>query len=736
MSGPLPAFRLGAALLFLGLASAPGGAAAEGLSFRFEPAYEASDTTSTFPGGAETRTRATALVQRYSLTLDKSLFPALRFGASGIYQWTLGSLDPGNAPPSELDSRQWNLDARLTAGNPTLNGVLYYDQGQRSARSMSGGLTTEAPTLQNDVIGFTGVWRPDGLPDVQLLLTRDRQHDEDRRLSDVVTDAAQLLLHYAPDPRLDFRARLLYSNSEDRLNGLETTAFSEQARASWANDWADRRVSVYANYLLNATQSDTTVTGPGGSIRVQRYPLIGLSTVEALPPAETPTRVTLKPNPQLLDGDTAAGAGLDIGFGVGPGDTAWRDVGAQFADSVTPVSLVYVWVDKPLPAAVAGAFTWVAYRSDDNLNWTAVPLTGPVTFGLFQNFFEIPVQLTQAKYLKVVTRPLAVGVTLDDQYRSILVTEVQFYEAIPAGAGRQISSLAGQVSASTRVQLIRSRLIYDLSVTLQHSNLRSALWNVTNGLRFNQRLSRMLDLSALAERSDGNSGSGGHLAVTRWSGSLAADPLPALGATLTYSGDWSQAGFGQSTTNSVSLSARAMPYRDFNLFGVATHGIATGADGRTQKSDTVTAGVSVVPNPKLAFTGSYVNSFAVHSGGGQPERVSTTWRIEGTASFNPVPALSASGGISYAQIDRVEQTLLNLNGSLSPFPGGNLVLSFRYNQYADSLSSSKSIIFGPYLRWNIRAGMFMEASYTWLDVSLPAQDSMTRVLSVRLTLLI
>ena len=736
MSRLLPAPRPGAALLALGLAAAPGLALAEGVSFRFEPTYTASDTTSTFPGGGESSTRGTALVQRYVLGLDKNILPLLRFGATGNYQWTLGSADSSTAPPSEIDARQWILDARLNAGNPVLNGVLYYDMGQRSSRTMSDGLVAAAPTLQNDVLGFSGVWRPDRLPEVQLLLTRDRQHDQDRRLSDVVTDNAQLQLHYFPDPRLDFRARLLYLDTEDRLNGVATRSFGEQGRASWTGDWDQRRFSVYASYLLDASQSDTTVTGAGGNVLVQRYPLLGLSTVEAPPPAETPTRVTLRPNGQLLDGDTAAGAGVEIGFGVGPGDTAYRDLGAQFADAVTPVNLVYVWVDKPLPAAVAGAFAWEAYRSDDNLNWTAVPVAGPITFGLFQNRFEIPIQRTQARYLKVVTRPLPVGVTLDEQYRSILVTELQFYEAIPAGSGRSFSSVTGQLNATGRVQILRSRLVYDLSASLQHSNVRTSLWAVTNGLRFNQRLTRILDVSALAERSDGNSDRGGHLSTNRWSASLTVDPLPALGATLAYNGDWSQAADGETANNTVSLSARATPYKDVGLFAVAVHGLATGATGRTQKSDTVTAGVSMVPNPRLSLTGSYATSFTVITGGGQPETTSAIWRVEGSASWNPVQALSASGSISYGDVDGIGQTLVSLNGTFSPFPGGNLILSFRYNQYLDSLTASKTQVFGPYLRWNIRSGLFVEGSYTWLNVSQPSQDSATRALSLRLTLLI
>lgn len=665
----LPAIRAGAALLLLLLAWSPGGSRADSLSFRFEPNYVVADTT-TLAGGNETTRRASTLMQIYTLSLDKGLFPLLRFGATGSYRWTLSSARSSDAPPAESEGRRWNLDARLAAGDPVLGGVLFYNQGQRSDRTMADGLITTSPTFQNDVIGFTGLWRPDRLPEVQLLLTHERQRDEDRQLSDMTTDNARLLLTYRPEPRLELWGRLAYHDSADRVSGQETRAFGEDLRAAYSDEWLDRRLSLYANYLLTAAQSDTTVSGSGGSILVQRFPLLGLSTVEAPPPTETPARVTLRPNGLLLDGDTAAGAGVDIGFGTGPADTAWRDLGAQFADTVTPVNLLYVWVDKPLPAGVAGAFTWDAFRSDDNLNWTPVPLAGPVTFGLFQNRFEIPIAETQAKYLKVVTRPLAVGVTIDDQYRSIRVTELQCYQTLPAGAGRSLSTIAGQASLTSRFHILRSKLIYDLSASLSHSNSRSPVWNVTNALRFDQRLGRILGLAALLERADGNLATGGHVAGTRWTATLTADPLATLGASVTYTGDFVQTGSGDTWSNALSLLARATPYRGVDVFGIAGHSIATDGAGRTVTSDTATASVAVVPNPKLSMSGSYVFSYAFKSGGGRPDESTTTWRVDGTASFTPVPALSASGGVSYAETDRVGQTLVNLAANFSPFPAG------------------------------------------------------------------
>jgi hypothetical protein len=89
------------------------------------------------------------------------------------------------------------------------------------------------------------------------------------------------------------------------------------------------------------------------------------------------------------------------------------------------VTRIDVYVDDALPAQVAAAFTWAAYRSDDNQVWTLVP-SGGVGFEPFANRFEIPIAGTQGRYLKVVTRPLLPEATTDPPFESVLVTETQF----------------------------------------------------------------------------------------------------------------------------------------------------------------------------------------------------------------------------------------------------------------------------------------------------------------------
>jgi hypothetical protein len=159
----------------------------------------------------------------------------------------------------------------------------------------------------------------------------------------------------------------------------------------------------------------------GGSetVLTQQFPTGGLSSID-----QNPEQVALNPNPALIDGITEVGAGLDIGFGrISAADNRLREIGAQLADVGAVVNRIDVYVDDALTAQVASAFTWTAYRSDDNQSWTLVS-SGDVAFGLFARRFEIPIAATQARYLKVVTRPLLPSVTDDPNFDSVFVTEV------------------------------------------------------------------------------------------------------------------------------------------------------------------------------------------------------------------------------------------------------------------------------------------------------------------------
>lgn len=78
----MAAAALAAALL-------PATAGAEGLRGFLELSYVNSDNQSTDAGNVTTTTKSSSILQRYNLSLDRMLYPTLRFTGGGTVDYTM-----------------------------------------------------------------------------------------------------------------------------------------------------------------------------------------------------------------------------------------------------------------------------------------------------------------------------------------------------------------------------------------------------------------------------------------------------------------------------------------------------------------------------------------------------------------------------------------------------------------------------------------------------------------------
>jgi hypothetical protein len=400
------------------------------------------------------------------------------------------------------------------------------------------------------------------------------------------------------------------------------------------------------------------------------------------------------------------------------------------------VDTIYVYVDRALPPALAAQFTWSAYRSADNLTgiWTPVALTQPVTFNPVLLRFEIRIERTQARFLKVVTQPLPVGATTDPQFQEIFATELQFFEATPAELARgQTTDLAGNLNGTTRLVLVPDLgLAYDLSSALTHSDDRDPTWSVTNGLSLARRLDPVFAVAARVDRTDFDSGRGLE-SSNRWSGSLTAEPIPTFGATASYSGQLAQTEEGDTLSNSGTLGARADLYEGVAVNGSGTVSWARLPEGTTSRSFLTSGSVSLVPNRYMSASGTASYSQGTQTGGGRAPRTDRRTFLEASAALTPVRALALSGGVS-RQFggDLPPVTLATFSGSVSPFPGGDLQLRYGYTETFDSGTEQRARFHGPTARWNIRPGWHIDAGYALQDVTAPAFSQKTRAFNANL----
>jgi hypothetical protein len=718
----LVAAALAAALLGAGPARAD-------VQALLEPMFTHSDTDTRDPTGT-THTTSTSWLQRYRFTWDQALTPTLKLSAGGNIDWTLGSVTTDGAH-TDQDQKLWSVFAHLTFGDPVLSGGLNYDRTEQDMSATGAGGELRSPAVIRETISAFAGWRPVDLPSLDLRLTRSHDYDSPRTAADLTTDEIDVSTIYRPNRQLDTNYSLRFTDANDQLHDVEQRDLVNAGRVTWSDRLLGDRLTAYASYSLANRQSWLDAVGAGGLVSVQQFATVGLSAVEAFP--ATPDRVTLLPNAALVDNDVTLSAGIDLGFSPSlAGDRNYRDLGAQFGNALSTVNVVYVYVDRQLPASVASAFAWTVWQSVDNVTWTTVPLSGAVQFGLFQNRFEIPVvQVNDARYLKVTTQPLLPSVTTDRQFADVLVTDLQFAMVQAADqVKRKTSVTSGQLTTTARYLLERSwNLAFDNAFNFAHTDNPSArTWSVQNGLSASRRLTRVFGVNARLDRTDSDQGQG-HESVSRASAGVSADPLATLGGAATYTAQFQQSVRGDAWSNGVTVFGHADLYEGLAVASTGSYSLGRNELGQSTSSLAVSASGSATPNRVVTVTGTFGLSDSTLSGGGVPDRTDNSWQVSGSATVTPFPALFASGGVTrMVSTQSGATTLLNVAASFSPFPGGDLLARFGYSESLDTLSDTHLRNWGPGVRWNIRRGWYLDVSYSVSNSRTQATETDSRTL--------
>lgn len=702
-------------------------ARADGVSALVSPGVAASRTEHVDAAGNATTQDTTDLLQQYQLSLDRRLYPNLAFSGTGLLakdlRWTK---DPTGAT-ARTDQTAATLSTRLAGGTSLLGGALSYDRRQEAVA-----LPTGRAWATGETYGLTAGWHPVDLPTLDLRLERSDRHDPSQPGDDTTTWDGLLALEHRPDRATDLRYTLRATRAS--RTGTETTSIIQDGRGSWRDTVLGGRTTAYASGAVTSLWSETTSADPAGTVATQRFPVQGLFKAEGFP--DTPERDTLDPLPALIDGSVQGQTVANLGWSVGVTDRSPRDLGLRFADAVTKVNRVRVWVKDPLEAAVWGAFLWDVYRSEDGQTWAPVPLAGAVSFGTLENRFEIPIAETAAPYLKVVTRPIDPSVSTADRYRNIYVTEVQAFDAIPAAQVRGASTRVTETfSGSAQTRLLSSpNLSHDVSVSLTNGGAGAPVtWLLVNGLSLSRPLSPRALFSARVARQDSDAGDG-HQGTFQWSGALAHQPLPTVSDGVTYSGQLLQSRQGLALSNAVSGYARAELYKGLAGTGNATVALADNADGSVARTVSGTVGTSIVPNRVVSLGGTYGLSDTATTGGGRPTTRLLRHRLDGTLALSPVPALYATAGVTRVFGDGTPTTLAHLGLNLSPFPQGQLLARFTYNDALDTAAASRSRLWSPSLRWTPRPGLFLDLAYTDLRTTSPLEATHIQTASANLTL--
>jgi hypothetical protein len=720
-----------------GLLAVLSDARGEGLSIFLEPTFTMTHLETQDQLGNGTQQDFRVLVQNYRLNFDRNLTPAFTIAAGGLIEARNTWTDDASGART-LDGNVRGLYGRLTFNLPVLTAGLSYDLGTEQ--------TNLLPQIVNENLSAYASWRPLDLPELSLRLSRTHQYDSARVNQDITTWSALGSLRYILNA-FEFRYVLQWAQPTDAVSGTEASSLDQTLQGIYSARLFEGRTAVYVSLILRNQMAKTLSAGTG-TISQQQNPVAGLSLTEVFP--SEPGTDTLLPNPALIDGNLVVSAAVNIGYAPTlAGDDNRRDLGVQFADLVTPVNSIQVWVDKRLPPELSIAYTWTAYQSDDNKNWTALSITGPVVFSPFQNRFEIPIRQTQARYLKVVTRPLPAGLSVDAAFANVFVTEMQVFlvrsaESVP----RERASSGALLNATASTLLWRAaNLNWDLSAIGELRTTPSvSTWSLLNTFTASQWLARGLQLNERLSRQDGDDGLG-HYGQTDWSAGLLWRPLPTFSGSLIYTGQFIDArprldvdtgkyiiepvGF----THSISSLARADLYEGISALLNVTGTLQNAYDGTNLWTGSVNATLAITPNPWVAFTVGWLSTLNILQLPQEPGVTSTTGRIEGTVTLRPTNAISAIGTITRIVTGGPATTLGTLQLNYSPLRG-DLQFSVSYSRTFDTAAQSTNEIFTPGLRWNVRPGIQVNAFYILLNSSAPVSQLNSRSLSLGLSILL
>jgi hypothetical protein len=712
------------------VALAPSLAGADGLSLQIEPDYTYTTTSTTDATGRATHASTEEFAQHYRLNLDRSFTPNVRFAGSGLFEDTKDWITTDGVP-ANTDTWRASGNARLHLGDPLLGADLGYDRRDESASSA---LSRTVHDISEGYSAHVG-WRPVDLPELDFRASHTENRDVDRRFTDSATNDALLNMNYRAIRQLTLGYSANYQESIDHIGGTTTSQLINNARAAYDDRFNRGRTSVAATYTFANRISNTSVSGSGGNVAVQQLPSAGLSLVET--PFVAPESDTLLVNGALIDGNTASSAGLNLGFSPSlAGDSNPRDIGVQFSDPATAVNTLYVYVDRQLPAEIVSAYAWTAYRSDDNVTWTRITITAPVVFGAFQNRFEITIDRTQSRYLKVVTRPLGIAVTPDRRYSDVFVTELQALLVQPAEAVRgRSSSSSHNASAALHQELLDDpHVAYDFLGTANISG-DSGNYNLQNALSLDRAFARIWRLASRIARQDTiatSTGASQHTGSWQYSASLTATPLPTLTDSLTYSGQYQTTIKGTAELNSVTFINRATLYRGVNVLTSAGYTYNFLENGATTHGPTVIATATVVPNYLLTLSSSYFYSSSVQSGGGQPESQNDNERVDGIISLTPFAALALSASVSRVIKGTRPTTLATFGGGFTPFPDGSVLLRGSYTETLDTASDLRTHTASAGLHWNVVPSAALDLNYTVLGSSSPVSTTDTKAFTASL----
>lgn len=720
---------------------APVVAFADGISGYAEYNYSLLDSNTTDLTG-KSMTKNSSFNQRYSLTLDKNIFPTLRFSAVGSFEKNAADSDT-NGLSSTSSSSRINTTSDLAYSNGPFNSGAGFSRRQETSKNNGSSSSTIFFDSYNGRFG----WKPEDLPSLDLIYSTFNNYDEHRTAQDSTATTLTLSSRYKPHETVDMNYSANYSTLDSRLAGLESQSLNQSLRTSYNDILFKDRISVSTSYNI-ATQ-DTTTRNNGGGINAGNSLLpLSQKTINQLFFATSALTDNAATTPALggPQNQNSATSVVDTVISAATLTPIRNNVGIKSNFSAVniirmPVTISAIaghiispqdYADTTNAFGLNNAATSKVkvYQSSafDGTNWKLLPaaavsfgaLSNPLT-GTLADGFEIKLgETVPATTIIKVEIESVQSITINAFIQKIALAAPEAYlqDTTPLlpGQSKSSSQISGLFDLNLKARLLNiPTIFYDIGFNLDHTKSDSQdltyRYSVVNGLSLNHRFSSILSTSARLAREDAEDPVAGPRSSNSASISLSAQPLPTLTQSVNYGYRQEKDAGVTKNTHSANLSNSAELYRGISLSLTGGGSMSSDTTGTDQKSLTVTTGLNMQPHKTLSINLSATDSRAWSASAAKPETFSATQTGDLSVTFNPLPSIYLFGSYTInAQTSRKTQTAQSVGGSWAPFRGGALLLNTSYRESIDNNGNKDSAIVQS-LRWNIRSGWFLDVSY-------------------------
>lgn len=675
----------------------PSGASAEGISAFADYNYLSASTETTIKEtGQVHKSDFSELIQLYNLNLSKMLYPYLTFKGGGVFEWDSTDVS-SDGSKSSVDERIIRPFFELDLDNPLYSAGLGYRKTE--IRTDITGQTSKE--LRDEYMALLN-WKPVDLPQLYLNYIRSYGHDVPRTI-DTVGDQLTVQTRYSYANISGYYSYLLNKDKE-KIADFTTTKQLHNGKLNYFKSFFDNRLTMNTGYLINYSVIDFKGRGTG---LFPAFPNEGLSAISTTTPSDGPVLVS---NGSLINGDKSSSAGLNIGTN---GDSAkFVNMGLDFGFR-TQVDTIYVYVDKRLTPTVSDSFRWDVYVSADDTNteattWNLVASVQPVPFEVLDNLrFEISFPSVEARFIKVVTKPLSPLVQGALAFPDVFVTEMEAFTTVSGTPSRTFTDVNHNYNLGLSWRVTdKTTAGYTLFYRLEETDPDSLRkYSISNGVDLGHIFSRRFMGRARLLRTDLDD-QGEKTVNYSYSASLRAAWLETFSQTLTYSGTNVTEEQGSSSTNSVFLHNTADLYRGWSAyldFGYAWNKLLE--EGRS-KSIFGRVGTNVVPNERVNLTLNYSANQTEQTG--KPSELLQSGSLQ--MFILPLKTLTLFTEINVVSDREGTRVFQNYAVNWSPFPEGALQLFVAYNEILEPEGKETKSL-SPGLRWDISRHATLSMSY-------------------------